>query len=210
MSIVTRVPGRRVVQRVLRQVVEDRGEVLGRRGHHRRRRPAPPCSSCPTAPPALPAPAAASITSATSSGCAAGRSPPPARVSSSDSRRASRSVSCSAAASSRSHLGSRLFSAAASSRSRSPVSGVRSWCDAFATNSRCPRRVRGHPPGHVVERGRHLALLGRALDLGARVEIAARHAPGAARRGRGAGWPASRPGARPRRARAAAPRRRRR
>ena len=84
---------------------------------------------------------AASTTSATSSGWAVGRSPPPARVSSSESRRASRSVSCSAAVSSRSTSGSRLLSAAASRRSRRPVSGVRSWCDAFATNSRCPRSV---------------------------------------------------------------------
>ncbi len=86
-------------------------------------------------------PRAASTSSATSSGCAAGRSPPPASVSSSDRSRASRSVSCSAAVSSRSTSGSRLLSAAASRRSRRPVSGVRSWCDAFATNSRCPRSV---------------------------------------------------------------------
>ena len=43
-----------------------------------------------------------------------------------------------------------------------------------------PAQRGGHLAGHVVERGGHLALLGGALDLRARVEIAAGHAPGGA------------------------------
>ena len=119
--------------------------IAARSSARRPRRPAGPAPRSARGPTARPGPpsgrAAASMTSATSSGCAAGRSPPPASVSSSESSRASRSVSCSAAVSSRSTSGSRLLSAAASSRSRRPVSGVRSWCDAFATNSRWPRSV---------------------------------------------------------------------
>ena len=53
---------------------------------------------------------------------------------------------------------------ASSSRSRSPLSGVRSWCEASATNSRWLATQPLEPRGHVVERAREPLLLGAALD----------------------------------------------
>ena len=81
----------------------------------------------------------------------------------------------------------RAVAAASSSRSRSPVSGVRSWCDASATNVALRVDHPLHPPGHLVERAPELALLARALVRHAHAQVALAGAP------RGRGQPAQRP-----------------
>ncbi len=88
---------------------------------------------------------------------------------------------------------------ASSRRSRSAVSGVRSWWEASATNSRWAPISRSHAVGHLVEGGAERALLGAALDHRARDEIAAGEAPGGALQ---APERAARPGARSARRRA--------
>ena len=64
---------------------------------------------------------------------------------------------------------------ASSRRKRRPVSGVRSWCEASATNSRCAASSRATPVGHLVERPRASAARGSPY-LSARIQVAARYA----------------------------------
>ena len=92
--------------------------------------------------------------------------------------RASRTVSASAAASSCWTAGSSVAIEAASTRRRKPVRGVRSWCDALATNSRWASSECVSRSVIVLNALRDLLLLGRPLDLGAHLEVAAAHAPG--------------------------------
>ena len=67
---------------------------------------------------------------------------------------------------------------ASSSRSRSPLSGVRSWCEASATNSPLAGDEPLEPRGHVVERAGQAALLGAALHGRAGREVTLGHPAG--------------------------------
>lgn len=60
----------------------------------------------------------------------------------------------------------------ASSRSLRPVSGVRSWCEAFATKSRWAATFRRQGLGHPVEGARERVELARSAPGGSRVEVA--------------------------------------
>ena len=112
-----------------------------------------------------------------------GRSAPPAvcrsppRLSSSSSSTVCESRSTSAiAASISASAGPEPTALASSRRRRRPVSGVRSWCEASATKSRCALQQPRDPVGHLVERAGQRALLAAALELGARAQIAVRDA----------------------------------
>ena len=197
---------RRVAQRVLDQRVER--AVERRRAAHQRRRGARPASTTRARARAR---APSQRAAAPRRRVGRGRPARPERVgarprwqsTSSSSTICGEAVDLGASpASSSARAASRRAPArASSSRRRRPVSGVRSWCEASATNVALAPRARAEPVGHVVERARERALLGAALDRRARVEVARRRrargrveaAQRAARSGRAITAPARRP-----------------